>query len=372
MYKIVVLHLTMEEELSIDEQIVPFRGKLSCLQYVKGKPEPWGIKVYFLCGRSGLSYDFVIYQGATTELSERDKTALGHGAAVVTHLCQRLQNPNHKLFFDNYFTTYNVLEVLAEKKIYAAGTARVCRFAKPPLISDKDMAKKVRGNHDEIRSRDGKVVLTKWFDNRAVVMASNFLGVGEEDEVGRWEKSERAYVRIKRPEVVQRYNQAMGGVDKLDQLVSRYRIHIRSRKWPLRMITHAVDLAVVNSWLEYRRDKERQGVPAQYTLDLLHFKMNVAEALVRAGKPQAARKRGRPSTSSLDEAVQRFAAKERLPIEEVRTDMMDHMPNFDNKKEATRCKLPHCSGRTHVFCDKCKVHYCFVPTRNCFMNAHRK
>lgn len=93
---------------------------------------------------------------------------------------------------------------------------------------------------------------------------------------------------------------------------------------------------------------ERQGVPAQYTLDLLHFKINVAEALVCAGKPQAARKRGRPSTSSLDEAVQIFAAKERLPIEEVRMDMMVHMPNFDNKKEATRCKLPHCTGRTRL------------------------
>ncbi|KAJ8389664.1 hypothetical protein AAFF_G00115400 [Aldrovandia affinis] len=38
---------------------------------------------------------------------------------------------------------YNVLGVLAEKKIYAAGTARVCRFAKPPLMNNKEMAKKL-------------------------------------------------------------------------------------------------------------------------------------------------------------------------------------------------------------------------------------
>ena len=126
------LELPLEEDLSIDEQIVPFRGKLSVLQYIKGKPEPWGVKVYFLCGKSGIGYDFLIYQGATTELSEQRKMVLGHGAAVVTHLCQRIQTPSHKLFFDNFFTTYNVLEVLAEKKIHAAGTARVCRFAKPP------------------------------------------------------------------------------------------------------------------------------------------------------------------------------------------------------------------------------------------------
>ena len=69
-----------------------------------------------------------------------------------------------------------------------------------------------------MRSRDGKVVLVKWFDNRSVVLASNFVGVGDEDEVERWEQKEGRF--FKRPEVVKKYNQAMGGVDKLDQLIS--------------------------------------------------------------------------------------------------------------------------------------------------------
>ncbi|XP_056116469.1 piggyBac transposable element-derived protein 3-like [Rhinichthys klamathensis goyatoka] len=280
------LQLQLEEDLCIDEQIVPFRGKLSVLQYIKGKPSPWGVKMYFLCGKSGLAYDFLIYQGATTELSEQSKKVLGHGASVVFHLCQRIQAPNHKLFFDNYFTTYNVLEVLAEKKIHAAGTARLCRFANPPLKTDKEMSKKTRGNHDEVRSRDGKVVLVKWFDNRSVVLASNFVGVGDEDEVERWDKKERQFEKVKRPEVVKKYNGGMGGVDKLDQLISLYRIDIKSRKWPLRMITHAFDVAVVNSWLEYRRDNEYKGTQPQKFMDLLEFKMNVAEVLVCSGKPQ--------------------------------------------------------------------------------------
>ncbi len=280
------LQLQLEEELCVDEQIVPFRGKLSVLQYIKGKPTPWGVKIYFLCGKSGLAYDFLIYQGATTELSERSKKVLGHGASVVTHLCQRIQTPNHKIFFDNYFTTYNLLEILAEKKIHAAGTARLSRFANPPLKADKEMSKKERGNHDEVQSRDGKVVLVKWFDNRSVVLASNFVGVGDEDEVQRWNQKEKQYVKVKRPEVVKKYNKAMGGVDKLDQLISLYRIDIRSRKWPLRMISHAFDVAVVNSWLEYRRDNESKGTQPQKIMDLLEFKMNVAEVLVCAGKPQ--------------------------------------------------------------------------------------
>ncbi|KAL2083481.1 hypothetical protein ACEWY4_021254 [Coilia grayii] len=251
--------------------------------------------------------------------------------------------------------------------IQAAGTARVCRFANPPLKADKEMSKKGRGSHDEVRSRDGKVVLVKWFDNRSVVLASNFVGVGEEDEIERWEQKAGEFVKIKRPEIVKLYNESMGGVDKFDQLISLYRTTIRSRKWSLRMITHAFDVAVVNSCLEYRRDQELQGTQPKQVMDLLQFKMAVAEALVRVGKTQSLKKRGRPSSSNKpipcmsptpqppEEPPKRRAAMERRPIEEVQADMLDHMPNYDTKKEATRCKLPGCSGKTHVYCDKCKA-----------------
>lgn len=56
----------VEQECSIDEQMIPFKGHLSIKQYVKGKPSPWGIKAFALCGRSGLLYDFAIYQGENT------------------------------------------------------------------------------------------------------------------------------------------------------------------------------------------------------------------------------------------------------------------------------------------------------------------
>lgn len=36
----------------------------------------------------------------------------------------------------------------------------------------------------------------------------------------------------------------MCGVDKLDQIPSYYRIFIKYKKWTLRIIAHAVDLAI--------------------------------------------------------------------------------------------------------------------------------
>lgn len=55
-----LLQLPMEEEVAIDEQIIPFKDNLFAKQYIKGKPCPWGIKVFCLSGRSGQPYDFFL------------------------------------------------------------------------------------------------------------------------------------------------------------------------------------------------------------------------------------------------------------------------------------------------------------------------
>jgi hypothetical protein len=53
---------------------------------------------------------------------------------------------------DNYFTTYQILELLKTKGMNAAGTIRVNRFNKPPLLSDSVMKKKERGYGEEVTS----------------------------------------------------------------------------------------------------------------------------------------------------------------------------------------------------------------------------
>lgn len=60
--------LSLETILCVDEQMVPFKGNIDVRQYIKGKPNPWGIKIFALAGQSGIIYDFLLYQGQRTEL----------------------------------------------------------------------------------------------------------------------------------------------------------------------------------------------------------------------------------------------------------------------------------------------------------------
>ncbi|KAG5896871.1 hypothetical protein JTB14_017685 [Gonioctena quinquepunctata] len=157
------LELQLEEELYVDEQIVPFTGTFAVKQYVKEKPCPWGLKLFILCGKSGYAYDFIFYHGKTTGLNENNLKKYGQGASVVLHLSRRIgTEKGHRLYYDNYFSSYDLLTILKDKQIYAAGTIRTNRFFKPPLMTDREMKKKNRGFSEEIvDEKEENVVVVK-------------------------------------------------------------------------------------------------------------------------------------------------------------------------------------------------------------------
>ncbi|XP_039300093.1 piggyBac transposable element-derived protein 3-like, partial [Nilaparvata lugens] len=321
--------------------MVPFKGSLDMKQYIRNKPTKWGVKIFVLCGESGTMFDFLIYQGSTTEVKS-EYTQFGLGAAVVMQLSERLPQ-FFQIYFDNFFSTYPLFQWLIKKEIYAVGTIRVDRFCKPPLKTDSEMKKLPRGSVDEVVSKD-EIILTKWSDNSCVTLGSNFIGKGEFDTCRRWDKKQNRYIDVPRPQCVQLYNASMGGVDKLDFLVALYRTFIRSKKWTLRMFTHALDLAVTNSWLEYRKESARQQVPSKEMMDLIHFRQYVSEALIVGGR-QPTKKRGRPS--STEEATTAPLHHKRVaaikPVMEVRYDGMHHLPEVSEKEWQDRCMNEGCT-----------------------------
>lgn len=94
------------------------------------------------------------------------------------------------------------------------------------------MAKLGKGSSFEVRSSvpNSKVGLLKWFNNKTVVMGPNFVTSGTPDVVQRWDKKEKHYIEVDRPEIIRRYNKSMGGVDKQDMLTSIFRTFLKSKK----------------------------------------------------------------------------------------------------------------------------------------------
>lgn len=375
--------LVLEENLCIDESIIPFKGQLVVKQYLKGKPNPWGVKVFMLCGASGIIYRSIIYQGTTTlPANLRENYSATNG--LVIHLSNRIpEHKGHKLFCDNYFTSLFLLQELLEKGIFMAGTIRANRLEKCPLKPENQMKKIGRGSCDSFVAEDKTIVVVRWYDNKAVNMASNFVGIEPEDEVRRWDRKEGAYVMVKRPAIIRLYNTSMGGVDKSDFLIALYRTFIRSKKWTLRVIFHYFNLAVCNAWLEYCSNMEHDGVIKKARMDLLQFTMSIAEGLAFSGCLTSTPKRGRPlSSGSRNSPVPSGSSRsspvptkrqkpQTVPVNDVRYDNLGHWPVHKVGHEQ-RCKLDTCGGRSRIQCEKCQVPLCLSKFKNCFKNFHEK
>ena len=346
-----------EKRVCVDEQMIPFKGRLGLKQYMKGKPNPWGIKLFFLCGESGMPYNFLAYQGKTTNLPEEYNHLGLSGALVMTLVQNRLKSQNYRLFYDNFFTSPGLVQVLLEKGIYCTGTLRSNRVGKLPIKSNSELSKEGRGAMDGCTSQDGKMCIVRWNDNSLVtVLSSAYDWKANPCQVSRYDKSTKDYVQIPCPSSVIQYNRSMGGVDKLDCLLALYRIHIKSKKWTLRVIFHFIDLVVVTSWLQYIKDCNPIGMSVNQRLSLLDFRLYLSECLIKHSTNPLSNPKGRRSAQV-------------PPVCSVRHDGIGHFPVW--KEERQRCKNPGCANYfSSVFCSKCEVSLCFQKQRNCFTMYH--
>ena len=357
-----------EEKQCIDEQILPTKSRTFLKQYCPKKPNKWGIKVWARCGVSGLVYDFEVYTGKSTEKEEQPELLMGGN--VVRRLCNTLpSNVNHKMYFDNYFSSLNLLRYLTKEKIWVVATIRQDRLKGGGryLKSQKELQKEGRGSSDWVVEANSGIVVVRWLDNSAVQLISNYMSNVDGPDAKRWSKKEKRYIQIKRPLIVHEYNIHMGGVDLCDMLLALYRICQRSVKYYMHIFYYCLGVSVANGWLLYRRQSEQKEINKKHQLTLLKFKAQVANSLLQSGKSMVI-KRGRPSLQE-DNFKSKRGRHPSIPTPsaDMRKDKIGHFPCFADKQQ--RCH--HCkTGYASIQCSKCKVHLCLVKKRNCFTDFH--
>ena len=361
------------EKLSIDEQVVPFKGKSVLRTYNPKKPKKWGYKIFVLSGVDGLIHNLEIYTGKIEPCpGQPDIKAASN---IVLRLLSSIpRNVWHKIYCDNWFTSVALHTTLSKQGIACLGTVRSNRLPGCTFPTDKVMRRQGRGTTClQTTTIDGvELRATKWFDNRGVVLLSTYAAVDPTTQIERFDRKLRRKLQVTCPTAVRCYNQHMGGVDLLDALLALYRIPVRSKKWYHRLLFHYLDMLLVQSWLMYRRDADASGLARKKQLPLLRFKMSVAHCLTRQGKCDKGAKRGRPSLDDVERAIQAKKSREAvapLPEKTVRTDNTGHWPVFSEKKG--RCKLPGCKHTPKVMCVKCSTYLCFTPTNNCFQLFHQ-
>lgn len=364
--------LPMQQNVCIDEQMVPFKGRHSMKQYLPLKPKKWGFKLFVLADSGGLIHDFIPYTGPIQPVNKEGIPDLGASSNIVLHLAETIpSNRNHCLYFDNWFTAVSLEKHLAERSIWCCGTVRPNRVPGINFSSDAELKKKGRGTMEEWQSsgEGSQLAAIKWFDNKGVTMLSTFAGSQPLHTAKRYDRKVKKVVEIPQPNIVKLYNTNMGGVDLADCLLSLYRIPVRSKKYYHRLIFHMIDMAINQAWLLYRRDYEAKRIPQEKRHPLLTFRMAVSESLIRTGKSVS--KRGRPSSNERtpDPPMKKRRQMSQVrPQKDVRFDQVGHFPEVKNPR--LYCKGLGCKGRTNVRCIKCNVNLCLNEKNNCFLKFH--
>ncbi|KAL4103748.1 hypothetical protein QTP88_019089 [Uroleucon formosanum] len=173
------------KNLSIDESMVLWRGRLIFRQYIKNKRHKYGVKMYMLTEPWELIHRIMVYSGQGQDVSE-DST---HTEFVVEKLMDGTLRSNRK----------NNPKDVIEKKLKKGES--ICRY-----------------------TNDG-ICVAKWRDKRDVLMISSEFP-HEMNEI----TTKKKEVKIK-PISVKKYNENMSGVDRQDQMSAYYPFERKTLRW---------------------------------------------------------------------------------------------------------------------------------------------
>lgn len=331
-----------EQNISIDEMIVEYFGRNRLKQFIRGKPIRFGYKFWVLCGSSGYCFNFDLYCGA----EKNENADLPLGSRVVLNMLSCVLKPRcHVVYFDNFFTSRDLLVHLRELGFRATGTVRENRTSGCPLQESKSLQKEARGQYDYRFDKNGEVLFVRWNDNRCVTLGTNHDFVEPVNRAPRYSRAESKKVGIPQPNLIKAYNQNMGGVDQHDWFCGKYPIAVRGKKWYWCLFTRILTMAVVNSWIIYRR------IHGAQSLSLLEFHRAVAVTYLKQ--------------SCRSEKKNRKTHVPR-PIMDLRYDNIGHV--IKKRPNQRRCQFESCTGRPRTYCSKCDVTLCLT----CFASYHVK
>lgn len=221
----------MGEHLTIDEMLIPFRGRCSFIQYIPSKPAKYGIKVFILCdSKTFYVSNLEIYCGQQPEGQYRRSNT----PADITHrLLEPWKGKNRNLTCDNWYTSYPLAKELLKDKVTLVGTLKKNKRELPIDF----LPNKTRPERSSTFGfqKDLTVVSYVPKKNRSVILLSTMHDDGSIDaETGK-------------PNIILDYNAFKGGVDTVDKMCSAFSVSRRTRRWPLAIFFQLMNIAGINS-----------------------------------------------------------------------------------------------------------------------------
>ena len=331
-------------DLSIDESMVKYKGRLFFRQYMPAKPTKYGIKDFVLAeANTGYCLNVITYTGKDT-FSRQDCPLTSQ---VVLQLLDGFDNAGHIVYMDNFYSSPDLFVQLQRKGIGACGTACINRRNMPQQLKPENL--KLKCGDDPIFMRSDNIVAVAWQDVKRVTCLSTVHTNNTCDKIIR-QKGNPAGRMLDKPVLVEEYNAKMGGVDQLDQMLVSYAYPHKSTKWYHAMYHRVQEIALTNGFIIYKQDHPDSRMTAA------QFREAVVDGLRAEYVPVQLPRRGRPSK---DEPPKRLTER--------------HFPVvYDDKKYKPDCevcsnRLEHRRHQCNTYCKQCQKP---MHATGCFERYH--
>ncbi|GIY12457.1 piggyBac transposable element-derived protein 4 [Caerostris extrusa] len=249
--------VTPERDVTIDESLMLFKGRLGWKQFIPLKRARFGVECFMLCESiSGYVWSIIIYTGKDTILKP-EYSKFCFSSQIVLTMMEPLLHKGYCLTIDNYYSSPELANKLVSCRTDAYGTLNLKRKEVP-----KEMQKKKIEKEEITAFQRGKVTVMKWMDKKKVSLLSTIHNTEMEQIQVRSEMKEK-------PKIVMDYNNTMGGVDRMDQNLKSFEIiKKRGKKCYGKIFFHIFDIAVWNSYVVYRKNGGK-STQLEFRLDLI-------------------------------------------------------------------------------------------------------
>lgn len=328
-------HYSPSQNLTLDEAMVAFKGRVPIKQYVPMKPHKWGYKIYCLANENYLLH-FEIYEG-----KEDKKAGESATANTVLRMVQPFENKQHILFTDSWFTSPTLAEELSRRGISSCGSVRSNRKGMPK-ISQNVIDELHRGEWMQLQK--GEVTLAVWKDQMTMRVLYNHRSPTDVASLNRWSENGNR-ISLGCPQAIHDYFYHSRSVDVINQLHYSYLTGRKSMKCWSRLAWWLIDMCILNAFAIWKI----QNKGGRH----LEFRENLMQQLIQQHKQE----RTAASQSPASSLHPPYLASEHYP------------EHSDSKRDCVVCShQPEHRVESRLICHACKVHLCIG---NCFARYHQ-
>jgi len=225
--------------LTVDEQLLGYRGRVPGRTYMPSKPRKYGLKIFWLCeAGTGFALNGMVYTGR----GENEPVHHNLGQDVVLKLAQPYFGSHRQVVTDNFFTSHRLAVALLRHGLTILGTLRKHRKEVPTILREK----RPQFTSLFIYDLENKITLVSYAPtrNRIVLLLSSSHGRGVIND----------HSDLRRPEMILDYNQGKGGVDQMDENIEEFSCVRKTVRWPLLVFFNILNVACNNAHVFMKRD----------------------------------------------------------------------------------------------------------------------